>query len=92
MLVRTTAELEKNIVSVERVKEYTETRTEAPWKIYSETPDPTWPSEGRIVLENYKMRYREGMDLALRGVNVDISGGEKVHIEKVNVSQKLRKY
>lgn len=37
-----------------------------------------WPNRGEIVFDNFKVRYREGLDLVLRGINLSIKGGEKV--------------
>ncbi|XP_055919617.1 multidrug resistance-associated protein 1-like isoform X7 [Eupeodes corollae] len=79
-LVRMTSDIETNIVAVERIKEYGETKQEAPWVIDNVKTPQGWPQEGRVVFENYKVRYREGLDLVLRGVNFDIRGGEKVGI------------
>lgn len=39
----------------------------------------SWPSRGEIVFDNFKVRYREGLDLVLRGINVKIDAGEKVN-------------
>jgi ABC-type multidrug transport system fused ATPase/permease subunit len=78
MLVRWTSDLETNIVSVERVKEYTETPIEAPWEIEERKPPKTWPESGEVVFDHYQSRYREGLDLVLRDVTCTIKGGEKV--------------
>jgi ABC-type multidrug transport system fused ATPase/permease subunit len=72
--------LETNIVSVERVKEYSETPTEAEWRLPGKEPPHTWPSEGRIVFSNYSTRYRPGLDLVLRGVNAEIGAHERIGI------------
>ena len=73
-----TSELETNIVAVERTKEYAETPTEAPAIIDSRRPPPQWPSEGNVKFDKYSTRYREGLDLVLRNISVDIPGGTKV--------------
>ncbi|XP_021375006.1 multidrug resistance-associated protein 1-like [Mizuhopecten yessoensis] len=79
-LVRMTCELETNIVAVERVKEYSETPTEAAWEIEDKKPDPKWPETGKVTFENYGTRYREGLDLVLKGITCEVQPGEKVGI------------
>jgi ATP-binding cassette subfamily C (CFTR/MRP) protein 1 len=37
-----------------------------------------WPEEGRVEMKNYSTRYRPGLSLVLRGVNVAIEPMEKV--------------
>ena len=73
-----TSELETNIVAVERTKEYAEVPTEAPPVIKDRRPDPDWPQEGRVEFNEYSTRYREGLDLVLTDISVDIPGGTKV--------------
>ena len=77
-VVRMSSELETNIVAVERTKEYAEVPTEAPSVIKDHQPDPDWPDEGRVKFDKYSTRYREGLDLVLSEVSVDIPGGTKV--------------
>ena len=77
-LVRMSSELETNIVSVERIKEYSEIPTEAPAVIPSSRPTSDWPNSGKVEFENYSTRYRETLDLVLKDVNVVITGGTKV--------------
>ncbi|KAG8432958.1 hypothetical protein GDO86_017284 [Hymenochirus boettgeri] len=79
-LVRMSSELETNIVAVERVKEYADLEQEAPWTIQQTAPEAPWPQEGKIEFQNFALRYREDLDLALRNINVTIQGGEKVGI------------
>ncbi|KFQ38458.1 Canalicular multispecific organic anion transporter 2, partial [Mesitornis unicolor] len=79
-MVRMTSELETNIVAVERIKEYSETETEAPWTIEGKSPPEDWPSKGELEFVNYSVRYRKGLDLVLKGLNLQVHGGEKVGI------------
>ncbi|KAI8125135.1 Multidrug resistance-associated protein 1 [Lucilia cuprina] len=79
-LVRMSSDIETNIVAVERIKEYGETKQEAPWELENSNVPKNWPLEGEVVFENFKVRYREGLDLVLRGISFKIAGGEKVGI------------
>ncbi|NXN17823.1 MRP3 protein, partial [Indicator maculatus] len=76
-MVRTASDLENNIVAVERIKEYSETETEAPWVIEDKSPPEDWPSKGELEFVNYSVRYRKGLDLVLKGINLQVHGGEK---------------
>ena len=77
-MVRMTSELEANLVSVERIKEYTEVPMEAEWIIPESRPPKDWPQSGQISFDNYQTRYRPELDLVLRGLTADIQSGEKV--------------
>lgn len=79
-LVRMTSDVETNIVAVERIKEYGETKQEAPWDIPSKTLPKDWPEVGTVEFKNFEVRYREGLDLVLRGISFHVKGGEKVGI------------
>ncbi|XP_077481256.1 ATP-binding cassette sub-family C member 3 isoform X3 [Stigmatopora argus] len=79
-MVRMTSDLENNIVAVERVKEYSETKTEAPWEIEDKKPHLDWPMHGNVEFHNYSVRYREGLDLVLKNLTLSVKGGEKVGI------------
>ncbi|XP_076457656.1 multidrug resistance-associated protein 1-like [Babylonia areolata] len=79
-MVRMASDLETNIVSVERLKEYSETPTEAAWEVPGERPPSSWPDTGTVDFLNYAMRYRPGLDLVIKGVSCHIDGGEKVGI------------
>uniref|UniRef100_A0A5K3FWZ4 ABC transmembrane type-1 domain-containing protein n=1 Tax=Mesocestoides corti TaxID=53468 RepID=A0A5K3FWZ4_MESCO len=75
--VRVSTEFETNIVSVERIKEYSELPTEAPWEVDEKKPLPQWP-EGSLEFVNYSTRYREDLDLVLKSISFKINPGEKV--------------
>ncbi|XP_067207174.1 multidrug resistance-associated protein 1 isoform X3 [Linepithema humile] len=79
-LVRMTSDVETNIVAVERIKEYGETTQEAPWKNTEYTPPKEWPVHGRVDFKDFKVRYREGLDLVLHGLSFSVLGGEKIGI------------
>ncbi|XP_063790448.1 multidrug resistance-associated protein 1 isoform X2 [Pseudophryne corroboree] len=79
-LVRMSSELETNIVAVERVKEYSDLEQEAPWTIEQTAPESNWPHEGKIEFQNFCLRYREDLDMALKNINVTVQGGEKIGI------------
>lgn len=80
LLVRSATEVETNIVSVERVQEYTELKPEAPLEIKETKPVPQWPEHGALSFRGVSARYRENLDLVLREVSFDIKGGEKVGV------------
>ncbi|KAM3860086.1 ATP-binding cassette sub-family C member 3, partial [Diretmus argenteus] len=79
-MVRMTSDLESNIVAVERVKEYSETKTEAPWEVEDKKPPSDWPAEGNVEFSDYSVRYREGLDLVLKNLTLSVKGGEKIGI------------
>lgn len=74
-----TSEVETNIVAVERIKEYGETPQEAAWEVQNETVPENWPSKGEIAFQDFKVRYREGLELVLKGISFDVQGGQKVN-------------
>lgn len=79
-LVRMTSDVETNIVAVERIKEYGETKQEAAWNIPNKTLPANWPEVGTVEFKNFQVRYREGLELVLRGISFEIRGGQKVGI------------
>ncbi|KAI1286882.1 Multidrug resistance-associated protein 1 [Halotydeus destructor] len=80
MFVTASAELENNLVSVERCLEYTKTPTEAARDIESTRPDSSWPGKGEIQFQDYATRYRDGLDLVLKDLSFSVKPGEKVGI------------
>ncbi|CAG7824411.1 unnamed protein product, partial [Allacma fusca] len=63
-----------------RIKEYGEVAQEAPWDLPEKKPASDWPQHGEIKFNNFETRYREGLDLVLKGVTCQIESGEKVGI------------
>lgn len=77
--VRFTSDLETNIVSVERIQEYTDNEPEADWVSDTKAP-PGWPDKGEIDMVDYAVRYRPGLELVLRGINCHIGSEQKIGI------------
>ncbi|GFO10855.1 multidrug resistance-associated protein 1-like [Plakobranchus ocellatus] len=112
-LMHTCIRTEKDMVSLERVLEYSAKPQEASWDVSkaksdgaskpeSESstlikPSPCddgvtengeeqaqdgrqWPESGAVVFQDYKARYRNELDLTLKGVTCNIRSGEKVGV------------
>ncbi|CAN7975421.1 unnamed protein product, partial [Ixodes persulcatus] len=72
-------ELEASLISAERLDEYSRLTPEAPW-VSNVRPDPHWPASGAVSFKSYSTRYRQGLDLTLRDVDLYIRPGEKIGI------------
>ena len=59
--------------------EYTQTEQEALWDT-NHSINENWPEKGHIQFENYQTRYREGLDLVLKDINLNIGAQEKIGI------------
>lgn len=91
-LVRMASDRESNIVSVERVEEYSQRipqEARDPDEFASSLPSarahrdavpPTWPHEGSIRLVSCCLRYRPGLPLVLSNVTLEIKPREKVGV------------
>ena len=66
---------------MERIKEYQDDlEQEAPYTLPEQDPKEGWPKYGQINFVDYKLRYRKGLDLVLKGIDAQINKGEKVGI------------
>ncbi|KAF9957481.1 hypothetical protein BGZ70_009498 [Mortierella alpina] len=79
-LMTTACQIETDIVSVERVREYSQLPSEARDLIPDSKTDEHWPQQGEIAFKNYSTRYRDGLDLVLRNLSVTVKGGERIGI------------
>lgn len=82
--VRMASDLESQMVSVERISEYSSMDQEQPHFLPNTTDadlkERTWPQSGRVVFEHVNMRYRPGLPLVLQDVNISINAGERIGI------------
>ncbi|XP_073333856.1 multidrug resistance-associated protein 1-like [Pagrus major] len=79
-IVRSWTDVENNIVSVERVKEYDTTPKEAAWTLEGSLLPAEWPTTGNIQFEDFGLQYRKGLDWALNDITISIQDREKVGI------------
>jgi ATP-binding cassette subfamily C (CFTR/MRP) protein 1 len=79
--VRVGSDFEANMVSVERIRQYCNLESEAPYDTDADKKlDKDWPARGVIEFKNSKLRYRPGLPLVLKGLNLRIPGQSKVGI------------
>ncbi|KAI7696126.1 Multidrug resistance-associated protein 1 [Sarcoptes scabiei] len=82
-LIRMTSEMETNVVSVERIDEYCQLPTEREWT-RSKNIDPiipmNWPEKGEIKFSEFAVRYRDGMNIVLNNISINVLSGEKIGI------------
>ncbi|KAK7463002.1 hypothetical protein VKT23_007584 [Stygiomarasmius scandens] len=78
-LVRRFVSLEQSMVALERVKEYSELKREAP-EFIEPRPPASWPSKGSIKCEDLVIRYAPDLPSVLHHLSFEILPGEKVGI------------
>ncbi|CAA7388820.1 unnamed protein product [Spirodela intermedia] len=72
--------VENRMVSVERIKQFTNIPSEAAWKIKGCLPSASWPTKGNIDIRDLKVKYRPNTPIVLKGITLRINGGEKIGI------------
>jgi len=78
---RESADLETQLVSVERVSQYvSDIPREAALRIEDRKPPRDWPGRGTLELSNICIRYRAGLDLVLRNLSLVVPGGSRVGV------------
>lgn len=75
--IRQSAEVSNQLMSVERVLEYTslpaEKQPEKP-----KIPTTDWPKEGKVIFKSVGLRYDEKAPLVLKNLNFVVQPNEKV--------------
>uniref|UniRef100_A0A672S2D5 Cystic fibrosis transmembrane conductance regulator n=1 Tax=Sinocyclocheilus grahami TaxID=75366 RepID=A0A672S2D5_SINGR len=77
--VRQSAEVENLMTSVERVVEYTELESEAPWET-QKRPSPDWPNRGLITFDRVNFSYSSDGPVILKNISAMFRPREKVGI------------
>ncbi|KAL4220768.1 Multidrug resistance-associated protein 5 [Mactra antiquata] len=79
--IRQAIETESKFIAVQRLQHYSQdVESEAPAVIKDKRPQADWPKPGEIKFVKYKMRYRDNLPLALKGVGFTIKAKEKIGI------------
>uniref|UniRef100_A0A3Q2Q1Q6 Multidrug resistance-associated protein 4 n=1 Tax=Fundulus heteroclitus TaxID=8078 RepID=A0A3Q2Q1Q6_FUNHE len=77
--VRQSAEIENLMTSVERVVEYAELESEAPWETEKQPPGD-WPQKGSITFDGVSFSYSDSAPLVLKNLSIVFASREKVGI------------
>ena len=79
--VRMASDMEANMVAVERVQEYIKLESEGDRHTpVDDTLPSNWPSQGKLEMKGAKLRYRPGLPLVLKGLDLNIPAGSKVGV------------
>ncbi|ORX44614.1 multi drug resistance-associated protein MRP [Hesseltinella vesiculosa] len=78
--IRIYCEIENNIVSVERAREYIALPSEKYQGTVSLDPQDPWPQQGTIAFEGYGTQYRPGLPMCLDDVSFTVQSGMKIGI------------
>ncbi|KAJ2850630.1 hypothetical protein IWW36_001741 [Coemansia brasiliensis] len=78
--VKAYTEMENSMVQLERINEFANLPSEAPETIGDNRPAENWPDQGTIEFKSYSTRYREGLDLVLKGLSFKVKPMQKVGI------------
>uniref|UniRef100_A0AAZ1XW59 Multidrug resistance-associated protein 4 n=1 Tax=Oreochromis aureus TaxID=47969 RepID=A0AAZ1XW59_OREAU len=77
--VRQSAEIENMMTSVERVVEYAELESEAPWETDKQPPSD-WPKAGCITFDRVNFSYSASEPMVLKNLSLVFKSREKVGI------------
>ncbi|XP_022715119.1 ABC transporter C family member 8-like [Durio zibethinus] len=72
--------LSNYIISVERIKQFMHIPAEPPAIIEDNRPLSSWPSKGRIELQELKIRYRPNAPLVLKGISCTFQEGTRIGV------------
>ncbi|KAK3124490.1 hypothetical protein QOZ80_7BG0587320 [Eleusine coracana subsp. coracana] len=72
--------LENEMISVERILQYTTIPSEPPLTLPESRPDCQWPIKGEIELRNLHVRYAPQLPFVLKGLTCTLPGGKKTGI------------
>ncbi|CAK8574999.1 unnamed protein product [Lathyrus sativus] len=67
-------------ISVERIKQFIHIPVEPPAIVENNRPPSSWPSKGRIDLQDVEIRYRPNAPLVLKGITCTFKEGSRVGV------------
>ncbi|KAG5546694.1 hypothetical protein RHGRI_018761 [Rhododendron griersonianum] len=79
-VIRNLCNMENQIISVERILQYTAIPSEPHHVIEEKRPDGHWPARGEVVIQDLQVRYAPHMPLVLRGLTCTFRGGMRTGI------------
>lgn len=68
------------MISVERILQFSNIPSEAPLVIEECRPNPEWPTQGKIELEDLHVQYNPALPTVLKGVTCTFLGEKKIGI------------
>ncbi|KAJ1856297.1 hypothetical protein GGH12_004868 [Coemansia sp. RSA 1822] len=74
------ADVANSMTQLERVIEYAELPSESPGVVEDCRPTTMWPNQGMVEFKDYSTRYRDGLDLVLKGLSFHVLPNQKVGI------------
>ena len=77
--MRLSADAANQMVSVERVLEYSKLESEAALSLVGDC-EPSWPCDGRIKIKDLSVRYRNSLPLSLNSVSFSLSSGQRLGV------------
>ncbi|WVF68276.1 hypothetical protein IAT40_003041 [Kwoniella sp. CBS 6097] len=78
-VVRRFVQLEQSMVAIERLKEFTELKREAP-EVVEPRPPASWPEHGSISVEKLIIRYAPDLPDVLHSISFKVAPKEKIGI------------
>ncbi|XP_057976942.1 ABC transporter C family member 8 [Malania oleifera] len=72
--------LSNYIISVERIKQFMHIPSEPPAIVEDNRPPSSWPSKGRIELQDLKVKYRPNAPLVIKGITCTFKEGTRVGV------------
>ncbi|KAJ3032206.1 hypothetical protein HDV00_007963 [Rhizophlyctis rosea] len=78
--VRNHAQMELTMNSVERLEEWMNLEQEAPPVVEECRPSAEWPSKGNVEVRDLVIKYKPGLNPALRDLTLRITGGQRIAI------------
>ncbi|BFI28684.1 protein MpABCC3 [Marchantia polymorpha subsp. ruderalis] len=79
-VVYQSCQLENRMVAIERIDQYSRIQTEAALIVPENRPAEGWIAHGSISFQHLEVRYRTDTPLVLKGISLEIRGGEKVGV------------